>query len=745
MGLSEIQIENTPVTLSDMEDDFPILELILRNYLGDEDIIGIRKAYFFAYEAHKEQTRANGDPYISHPLAVAEILAGYQLDASTIMAGLLHDILEDTDYTYDDLKSMFGEDTANLVQGVTKVSEISSAYHSEEEIENLRRMLVATAKDLHVIVIKLADRLHNMRTLHFLPHHKQIRISQNTLNVYSPLAHRLGLGQIKWELEDLCLMFLNPKAYKGIKNKVSLKRLERETIIKEARADLEKILHKRGIHVTVEGRAKHFYSIYMKMRRYNKSFKEIYDLIALRVICENIGDCYAVLGEVHTMWRQVDGRFKDYISTPKLNNYRSIHTTVLSKTGRMMEIQIRTQKMHQIAEHGIAAHWRYKEHTKKRVGGDSKWVKLFNQELPDTRDPEDFLQTIRNELFSDEVYVYSPKGELIRMPKDSTPVDFAYKIHTELGHQCGGAKVNGRLVPLNYCLQTGDVVSIMASKNNRPSSAWLEFIKTSSARNKIRRFLLEDRRDELLRRGRSTLSKEIQRAGYNPREFYNSADAEEIAQSLDLKKVEDIFVNIGFGRISTKQVIARLQQKNKVDQPQKLIEQKSQNIFEEENTSRSIVKLAEIDDIMYRIARCCSPLPGDNIVGFVTRGRGVTIHKTTCRSIRQYNGHPERLLPLFWSGDQTHPVSVRIEIRANDRRNLLSDLSQMISSTGTNILNCVSESVSGSATFTFILEIVNTNHLNTISQQLYGINGVKTVRRLRMQQSNTFSKKKNGK
>ncbi|MGC9328612.1 MAG: RelA/SpoT family protein, partial [Candidatus Hinthialibacter sp.] len=333
--------------LSDLEDDFPILELILRNFLSDKEVMDVRKAYFFAYEAHKNQFRANGDPYISHPLAVAEILAEYQMDVNSIIAGLLHDILEDTPYKYEQLVSEFGEDVANLVQGVTKVGKIGIGYQSEEEMENLRRMLVATARELHVIVIKLADRLHNMRTLHFLPRPKQIRIARNTLDIYAPLAHRLGLGRIKWELEDLCLMFLHPEAYESIKKHVALKRRERELLINEARNELIKALEKRGIFATVEGRAKHFFSIFMKMRRDNKSFKEIHDLIALRVICENIGECYAVLGEVHTMWRQVEGRFKDYISNPKSNNYRSIHTTVLGPNARMMEIQIRTQKMHQ--------------------------------------------------------------------------------------------------------------------------------------------------------------------------------------------------------------------------------------------------------------------------------------------------------------------------------------------------------------------------------------------------------------
>ncbi|RJP23950.1 MAG: bifunctional (p)ppGpp synthetase/guanosine-3',5'-bis(diphosphate) 3'-pyrophosphohydrolase [Candidatus Omnitrophota bacterium] len=719
---------------TDLEDDFPILELILRNYLADEDIMRIRKAYFFAYDAHKNQKRISGEPYIAHPICVAETLAEYQLDAETIMAGILHDVLEDTDLTYDLLAREFGEHVATMVRGVTKFSKISSAYRKEEEVENLRRMLVATASDLHVIMIKLADRLHNMRTLHFLSRDKQIRIAQNTLDIYAPLAHRLGLGHIKWELEDLCLMYILPHVYETVKKKVFLKRHEREKYIKEACQELQNALAAKNIQCTVEGRVKHFFSIYMKMQREHKSFEDLYDLVALRVLCETIGECYAILGEVHTMWRQVEGRFKDYISTPKPNNYRSIHTTVLGPKGRMVEIQIRTHDMHYIAEYGIAAHWRYKaEGSKRRIGRDAKWLEPFSQELPDTHDPEEFMQSIRHDLFSDEVFVYSPKGELIRLPKDSTPIDFAYKIHTELGHRCGGAKVNGRMVSLNYSLKTGDSVEILSNPNSHPSPAWLDIVKTASARNKIRRQLLESRRDELLKIGQSHLTREIQKAGFNPLEFYNSQEAQQIVESLKQKSLEDLFVNIGFGRISGKQIIARiLQQKQKNADTSKSDEREKTDDEDQAVTMRSVVRLGDIDEIMYRRARCCSPLPGDDIIGFVTRGRGVTIHKSICPNIKHvYQDDPGRIMHLFWEEDQRELVSVTIEIRARDRRNLLSDLSQMISSTGTNIIFCKSATVNAVATFRFTLQINNSVHLNTVMQQLLGIEGVKNVRRVK--------------
>lgn len=716
---------------AEVEDDFPILELILRNYLNDDDVMLVRKAYFFAYDAHKDQIRASGEPYISHPVATAEILAQYQLDAETISAGLLHDILEDTDYTHADLVREFGEYVAKLVQGVTKVGEIGSENRSEEEIENFRRMMVATAEDLRVIVIKLADRLHNLRTLQYLPRNKQITIATNTLNIYAPLAHRLGLGRIKWELEDLCLMYLHPDIYETIKKKVALKRREREQYLKEIIQTIERTLSNKGIKATVEGRAKHFYSIYAKMLRDQKDFEDIYDLIAVRVICETVGECYAILGEVHTMWRQIPGRFKDYISTPKANNYRSIHTTILTGNGRMAEIQIRTTEMHSIAEHGIAAHWLYKEEGKKRTSSDSKWLEAFSRELPDTRDPEDFLHSIRSDLFSDEVYVYTPKGELIRLPNDATPIDYAYKIHTQLGHRCGGAKVNGRMVPLNYSLNTGDVVEILSNQNSHPSHAWLDIVKTSSARNKIRRYLLESRRDQLLRIGKSTLTRELQKAGYKSREFFNSPEANTVSASLGQKTLDDVFVNIGFGRISPKQVISRLMKKNNPQPlPQKSFEKKPDREPVNEKSQGSLVRLADIDDIMYRIAKCCNPLPGDSIIGFVTRGRGVTIHKENCRSIRQYASHPERILSLFWKGDRHDSVSVVIEIRAWDRQNLLGDLSQIISSTGSNIIECNTRTTNSKATLNFKLEVTSINHLENIMQQIMSIEGVKTVRRL---------------
>lgn len=727
-------IDNVPTSLNVaniQEDEFPYVELLLRNYLSEDEVARVRSAYEFALNAHENQTRVNGEPYILHPVAVAEILAEYHRDADIVIAGLLHDIIEDTDYTFEDLEKRFGSTVASLVSGVTKVSRIvsESPFLREMEVENFRRMLVATAKDIHVIIVKLADRLHNMQTLEHLPREKQLRIARSTLEVFAPIAHRLGLGKMKWELEDLALVYLHPDVYNMIKKQVSEKRAIREQYVREVCQSLQERFESHKISCTVEGRAKHFYSIYQKMTSDNKTFEEIYDLAAIRVICETIGECYAILGEVHSMWRQVEGRFKDYISNPKSNNYRSIHTTVLGPNARKIEIQIRTLEMHLDSEYGIAAHWRYKEEKNSRVGRDAKWLEHFVNNLPDTHDPEEFIQSIRNDLFANEIYVYTPKGELIRLAKGATPIDLAYRIHTDLGNRCGGAKINGRLITLNHELQTGDVVEILSNPNSHPSAAWLNIVKTSSARNKIRRYLLESQKDQLLQRGQSSLTRELQKTGIKPLEFYNSPLAKEVIDTLNAKDLDDLFINIGFGRISTKQVIARIIKASPSEPNQKQTRQR--NTKDKNEVKPSVVKLGEIDDIMYRRARCCNPLPGEDIVGFVTRGRGVSIHRADCRSMKFHLLENDRILPLFWEGEETGHVNASIEIMARDRQNLLNEITQMISATGTNIVGCNTKTINGTATFSFELDIRNSSHLNTIMQQLLGIDGVRNVKKTR--------------
>lgn len=684
-------------------------------------------AFRFADKTHHGQTRKAGDPFISHPLEVAILLAGLEVDVETVAAGLLHDTVEDTSTTSEEVVRAFGERTATLVEGVTKVSGIDLAYREEEEIENLRRMLVATADDLRVIVIKLCDRLHNMRTLQHLQGVQQRRIAHATVDIFAPLAHRLGLGEIKWELEDLSLSFLHPEVYQDIKSKISQKRRDRKAYIEETQQQLQTTLLEEGIGCSVTGRAKHFYSIYRKMKRSGKSFDELTDLLAIRIITGTLGECYAALGVVHSLWRPKEGKFKDYIASPKPNEYRSLHTTVFGPKSRLVEFQIRTREMHSVAERGIAAHWRYKEGADgRRLGKDSKWLEGLSEQLPDTLNPDEFVDEIKRDLFADEVYVNTPKGKLMRLPLGATPIDFAYRIHTDLGNQCEGVRINGRIAPLNYKLQTGDTIEIIRSKRGMASPSWLEIVRTSSAKAKIRRYLLETRRDELLEQGRVMLNRDLQRHGVVPKEFYKSPAFRRYLKSLDQHNVDDLHVNIGFGRISTKQILARIiQERNASAKPKKTAKRT-------EEKPSAVVRLGDIDNILYRRARCCAPLPGDEIVGFVTRGRGITIHRQDCKNIQHLNLEPQRLMNLFWETDTPSNFAVDIEIVSRDRQSLLSDLSHRISGLGVSIDACHSvtddESVARSL---FTLRISDRQQLDNLMRNLVGVEGVHFVRRKR--------------
>ena len=711
------------------------LTSLLRRNLPENEVKKCLHAYEFAKTAHGDQRRNDGTLFITHPLEVAILLADLELDWETIAAGLLHDTDEDTPTTYEELKEEFGERIANMVQGVTKVGDVDLAYKEEAETENLRRMLVATAEDLHVIVIKLCDRLHNMRTLQFLRPDKRRRIAQATLDIYAPLAHRLGLGEIKWELEDLSLSFLHPEVYQDIKAKVAQKRRDRKAYVNEVCELLQTALIEQGIGCQVVGRPKHFYSIYRKMKRDSVGFEELTDLLALRVVTGTVAECYAALGVVHSMWRPREGKFKDYIANPKPNNYRSLHTTVFGPSRRVIEIQIRTRDMHLVAERGIAAHWRYKEGSEgARLGKDAKWLEGLPDQLPDTLNPEEFVESIKRDLFADEVYIYTPKGKLLRMPLGSTPIDFAYRIHTDLGNRCAEAHVNGRIVPLNYELQTGDTVEIVTSKRGMASASWLEVVRTSGAKAKIRKYLLDTQHDELLQRGQTMLDRELQRNGIVPSEFYKSESCKKYLKSLRQRSVEELHINIGFGRVSTKQILARVIQERRTSD-EKPVELKT---GQDENGTSAIVRLGDIDNILYRRARCCAPLPGDNIVGFVTRGRGITIHRRDCRNIRQLHNEPHRIMNLFWERSSPGSFSVDVEIAAKDRQRLLSDLSHRIAGLGISIEACHTVTdKEGVARMLFTLSIGDRSQLDNLMQNLVGIEGVHYVRRKRGTLSNS--------
>jgi GTP pyrophosphokinase len=696
----------------------------MRSYLPQADESLIRLADETAESHHGSQQRLSGAPYINHPRNVALLLAELKMDPPSIAAGLLHDLIEDTEISFDQLKSTFGEEVAFLVQGVTKLGRIELATAQETQMENMRRMLMATAKDLRVMVIKLCDRLHNMRTLKFLPLAKQISISRSTMDYFAPLAQRMGIGRLKWELEDLAFSYLEPEAYQDIKRRVALKRVERERLMKLIASEIEDRLKQEGIPADVQGRVKHFYSIYRKMLRENKQFEDIFDLIALRIQTHSEPMCYAVLGVVHSLYHHVDGRVKDYISVPKANGYRSIHTTVLGPRGRMIEVQIRTHEMHRVAEEGVAAHWRYKENRHGvRLGPDAKWLQELSSWIRDTQDPEEFLESLKTDVFGDEIFVYTPKGDLIRLPRGATPIDFAYKIHTDLGNNCVGAKVGGKFIPLSKPLETGVTVDIMTARNGHPSPDWLSICKTPRAKTKIRKYLLESRHDELLAIGKNILNKELSRVGLVASKVYSGERIKRVIRSLGLDSLDQLLVQVGFGRISTRQVLARLMRREA--RPKKPLTEAGPS---------DIVNVREIDNVLYRRAKCCNPVPGESIVGIVTKTRGISIHKASCRAIQNFNDE-ERKMQLFWDTSDGERYTVEILVMADDRSKLLSDCSTTISSLGTNIIGCATGPVrEHMARLNFTIEVMDIEHLDKIINKLIDIDGVKSVTRRRRAQ-----------
>jgi GTP pyrophosphokinase len=678
-----------------------------------------RRAFEFAMQAHMGQKRVSGEPYVTHPLTVAQLVSELVPDRATLAACLLHDVLEDSSATASELEALFGEEVAFLVEGVTNVSRIRFALNHEKQIENLRRLLVHTAKDLRVIIIKLCDRLHNMRTLGALPSIKRRRICQSTLDVFAPLAHRLGLELIKNELEDLCLLYLHPHTYREIKTKVDERLVSRQDYARKVQNVIADVLATNGIDALVEWRVKHFWSIFQKMRRDEKEFAEIYDLTGVRVLVHSVEQCYASLGIVHGVWPPVEGRFKDYVSKPKPNDYRSLHTTVLGPEGRLLEIQIRTYQMHRVCEEGVAAHWRYKERgrSSKRLGDDAAWISQMSGILQETRDQEEWTYSLKTDLFSDESYCYTPKGDIIRLPAGSCPIDFAYHIHTELGDRCVGSRVNGRFVPLSYQLKTGDVVQIETSKSAHPSPDWLSLVKSSRARTKIRNFLFLSNREALIEQGRIMLSRELHRLGKNPNQFFSSDLCQGILDTLEIKSIEDLFAYVGFGRVATKQIVSpiiRSKAKEKKDVEHKPVGE--------------TIKVSDIDDLMYRLARCCHPVPGEAIIGLVTRGRGISIHREDCPNIVKFQGDRARLIPMNWEEGGEGGALMEIVIEANDRHQLLADVSNTISSSGIDIRGCNTLSDNhNKARLTFQIIIRDINQLRRLANHLIDLRGILKV------------------
>ncbi len=666
------------VTIDDLLDG-------VRQTQPEADLALIKSAYDLAHAAHAGQKRASGEEYIIHPLHVAAILVDMHLDEATISAALLHDVVEDTTYTIEEMQEHFGDEVAMLIDGVTKLGRIEYKSKEEQQLENYRKLFLAMAKDIRVILIKLADRLHNMRTLKYMREDKQKRIATETLEIYAPLANRLGISSIKCELEDLCLRYLEPDSYYDLVENVKQKRQERQAFIDDAMEQLRERLVNASVKAEIRGRAKHFYSIYKKMKRDNKDISEIYDLSAVRVLVDSVRDCYGVLGIIHEMWKPMPGRFKDYIAMPKSNGYQSLHTTVMTR-GYPLEIQIRTFAMHQVSEYGFAAHWKYKE-AGKSIGAAGEYDKKFSwlrqmvnlqQELSD---PREYVEALKVDVFSDEVFVFTPRGDVIDLPKGSIPLDFAYRIHTEVGNHCVGAKVNGRLVPLEYKLKNGDIVSIITNQaNNGPSRDWLNIVASSETRNKIRSWFKKARREENIARGAELIEKEAKRLGYEPKALLKDDRLNEVAQKLKLPSEDDLLASLGYGGITTHGIMSKLIELHK----QELQETTSPDIsklLSELKPSQGTVKksshgiLVEGEGgLLVRLARCCNPIPGDPIVGYITRGRGVSVHRADCPNVLNDVDSLARVIEVDWDIGLDKVYTVQIAIICNDQSGVLTKL-----------------------------------------------------------------------
>ena len=695
------------------------------------DINLIEKAYVYSAKVHKGQVRLSGEPYLSHPLEVAGILANMKMDEVTAAAGLLHDTVEDTLATLEDIEYLFGKEVATIVDGVTKISKIHFLSKEEQQAENIRKMILAMATDIRVLLVKLADRLHNMQTLGFQSPEKQEAIARETLDIYAPLAGRMGIFWLKSNLEDLSLFYLEPKIYEDIRLGIAQRREGQAKFIKEIKEILAKRLSEAGIEATIKGRNKHFYSIYQKMMEQDLNIDQVYDVLAFRIIVNSVKECYEALGLIHAMWKSVSGRFKDYISLPKANMYQSLHTTVIASLGERMEIQIRTWDMDRIAEEGIAAHWRYKEgyESGKEMRGQYPWMKQLLESQKSLTDPKEFLETVRLDLFSGEVYVFTPKGDVKELPTGATPVDFAYTIHSEVGNRCIGAKVNERIVTLNYQLKNGDIVQIITSKNHKPSKDWLGFVKTSTARTRIRQWIKQEEREESIAIGRDFLDRELRKFNLTLSRQLKGADMTAIANQFSLKNVDDLLANIGYGKISPKQVVNRLIAPVEIkDEKADGLVQKLVHRITRKRDERGI-KVKGMSDMLIRFGKCCQPLPGEPVIGFITRGRGVTIHARNCRYIKDVE--QDRLVEVEWERSEDVSYLARLRVTNISKKGMLASLSAVFAQNEANIVDAdVQTTVDKKGISTFTIEISDFNQLRDIIAKIKKIREVLKVERI---------------
>jgi guanosine-3',5'-bis(diphosphate) 3'-pyrophosphohydrolase len=693
----------------------------------------VEEAFVFACERHADQRRASGDDFIVHPVSVAKICAGMRLDTATLCAALLHDTVEDTSASLDEVRDEFGDEIATLVDGVTKLTGITFQSRDDRQAENYRKMMVAMASDIRVILIKLADRLHNMRTIDAMPKQKQQEKARETLDIFAPLAHRLGIHAIKWELEDLAFATLHPRKYNDIKGLVNQQREERERYVLDAGNYLTEELEAVGIEAEISGRAKHFYSIYSKMTKKGREFNEIYDLTAMRVMVGSVKDCYGAIGVIHSLWKPLPGRFKDYVAMPKFNMYQALHTTVIGPEGQPLEIQIRTTEMHHTAEFGIAAHWMYKD-GQKRPEEKVEWLKQLVDWQKELQDPQEFAETLKADLFEDEVFVFTPKGEVKSLPAGATPLDFAYTVHTDVGHRCVGAKVNGKIVPLHYELQSGDICEVLTSKKERgPSRDWLSLAKTTRAQSKIRAWFKAERREDSERTGREILQENLRRQGLPPQRIAGSPLLADVIREMGFRKGDDFYIALGQAKISarvvTQKIMQRLRAGESAVEPDgaaaQLLERKTPRPQQTGNASAYGIVVDGIDDVMLRLAKCCRPVPGDPIVGYISLGKGITIHHDACSNVKALKRNPERFTKVWWEGD-TGGSSFRAEVEVDgwDRHRLLEDLSRSLSEAGVNIIEARCTTVHPMIKNRFVVEVGDTQALKMCIQRLRNIDSV---------------------
>ncbi len=701
----------------------------LQNHHPDTDVDLLRRAYIFSARAHQGQTRLSGESYLNHPIEVAAILADLKLDAVTVAAGLLHDTIEDTSATTEEVRSVFGDEVAGLVDGMTKLSRMELQSREQREAENFRKMIVAMANDIRVILIKLADRLHNMRTLKFLPPEKQKRIAQETLDIYAPLANRLGISKIKIELEDLSFKYLYPDEYNDLVQKVTKRRIEREAYVNELIEVVKRRLAEHEYKGEVKGRPKHFYGIYSKMQKQGISFEDVYDLIAIRIITDTKVNCYAILGLIHSFWTPVPGRFKDFIGVPKSNLYQSLHTTVIGPKGERVEFQIRTEEMHRLAEEGIAAHWRYKERSpiSQREEQQFAWLRQLLEWQRDLPDAREFMETVKGDLFPDVVYVFTPRGDVKELPQGSTPVDFAYSVHTDIGHQCVGAKVNGKIVPLKHVLQNGDKIEVVTQTGHVPSRDWLKFVKTSKARTRIKAWLKAEERRRSILLGRELLEKDLRKHDLQPAKILKSDDIVKIANEMSHNGLDDLLAAIGYGKVSAHLVANKLApEKVHLEPLPRKVTGRSQKI------SSGSMKISGMDNMLIHLSKCCNPVPGDKVIGFITRGRGVSIHTSDCPNIGELTFDKERLVDVSWGDFKPSAHAVKIAVRSEDRPGILASVSSSISASEANITHAeVTVNENREALLLFTIDVSDIEHLNRVIGNIESISGVMQVKRVK--------------